>query len=281
MQDEIAKAIAERLRVHPRRRQNASAGRTGARRTSRRTSCYLRGRALLGRRGASIPFALDLFREAVAIDPRLFAGLGRHRRRDHRPGDHRVGVGLRVQDAGDGGSDALDRSSIRRPPPVTPHWHVRRWCTNNNRATAGRNSSARWSSGQVTPWAAAGSRRLLSAMGARRIRAGASPKPAAPSRAIRCPCTRQCSSRVRWLLAGGQNEAIERPRRAVRQDPESLLRVGRWVSRWQRPDSSQTRSQRSKPPPRCRADTRVRSPAWRSSSAMRDSPRRLTRCTGN
>jgi tetratricopeptide (TPR) repeat protein len=68
VQDEIAKAIAERLRV-------TLAGGKDDRLVEQGTTnveayqLYLQGRALLGRRGASIPFALDRFRKAVAIDP--------------------------------------------------------------------------------------------------------------------------------------------------------------------------------------------------------------------
>ena len=68
VQEEIAKAIVERLRV-------SLAGGSDARLVEQGTlnigayQCYLKGRALLGRRGASIPFALDQFRNAVAIDP--------------------------------------------------------------------------------------------------------------------------------------------------------------------------------------------------------------------
>jgi TolB-like protein/cytochrome c-type biogenesis protein CcmH/NrfG len=68
VQDEIAKAIAERLRV-------TLAGGFADRLVEQATTnieayqLYLRGRALLGRRGASIPLALDLFRKAVELDP--------------------------------------------------------------------------------------------------------------------------------------------------------------------------------------------------------------------
>jgi TolB-like protein/Flp pilus assembly protein TadD len=68
VQDEIAKAIAERLRV-------TLAGGKDDRLVEQGTTnveayqLYLKGRALLGRRGASIPFALERFRNAVAIDP--------------------------------------------------------------------------------------------------------------------------------------------------------------------------------------------------------------------
>ena len=68
VQDEIAKAIAERLRV-------TLAGGKDDRLVEQATTnveayqLYLKGHALLGRRGASIPAALDLFRKAVEIDP--------------------------------------------------------------------------------------------------------------------------------------------------------------------------------------------------------------------
>ena len=88
-QDEIAKAIAERLRV-------TLAGGKDDRLVERATTNveayqrYLKGRALLSRRGASIPAALDSFRKAVELDPGYSTGLGWHRRRVHRHGDTRV-----------------------------------------------------------------------------------------------------------------------------------------------------------------------------------------------
>jgi tetratricopeptide (TPR) repeat protein len=68
LQDEIAKAIAERLRV-------TLAGGTDSRLVEQATTnieayqLYLKGYALLSRRGAGIPAALELFRKAVGIDP--------------------------------------------------------------------------------------------------------------------------------------------------------------------------------------------------------------------
>ena len=78
VQDEIAKAIAERLRV-------TLAGGKDDRLVEQATTnveayqLYLKGRALLNQRGASIPPALDLFRKAVEIDPGYslaWAGIG-------------------------------------------------------------------------------------------------------------------------------------------------------------------------------------------------------------
>jgi TolB-like protein/Tfp pilus assembly protein PilF len=68
VQDEIAKAIVERLRV-------TLAGGKDERLVEQATTnveayqLYLKGHALLSRRGASIPAALELFRKAVEIDP--------------------------------------------------------------------------------------------------------------------------------------------------------------------------------------------------------------------
>ena len=68
VQDEIAKAIVERLRV-------TLAGGRDDRLVEQATTnieayqLYLKGRALLDQRGASVPPALDLFRMAVELDP--------------------------------------------------------------------------------------------------------------------------------------------------------------------------------------------------------------------
>jgi len=68
VQDEIAKAIVERLRV-------TLAGGKGDRLVAQATTnveayqLYLRGRALVDRRGASVPAGLDLLRAAAELDP--------------------------------------------------------------------------------------------------------------------------------------------------------------------------------------------------------------------
>ena len=68
VQDEIAKAIAERLRV-------TIAGGKDRRLVEQATvnleayQLYLKGRALVDRRGASVPAGLDLLRAAAALDP--------------------------------------------------------------------------------------------------------------------------------------------------------------------------------------------------------------------
>ena len=68
VQDEIAKAIAERLRV-------TLAGSKDDRLVDQGTTnveayqLYLKGRALLDRRGANVPIALELLQKAVELDP--------------------------------------------------------------------------------------------------------------------------------------------------------------------------------------------------------------------
>jgi adenylate cyclase len=68
VQDEIAKAIAERLRV-------TLAGGNDVRLVEQATTSveayqlYLKGRALVDRRGASVPAGLDLLRQAAELDP--------------------------------------------------------------------------------------------------------------------------------------------------------------------------------------------------------------------
>jgi serine/threonine-protein kinase len=68
VQDEIAKAIAERLKV-------MLAGAKADRLVENGTTdveayqLYLKGRALIDRRGASVPTGLDLLRKAVEVDP--------------------------------------------------------------------------------------------------------------------------------------------------------------------------------------------------------------------
>ena len=109
VQDEIAKAIAERLRV-------TLAGGKDDRLVEQATTnveayqLYLKGRALVDRRGASVPTGLDLLRKAVELDPGYslaWAGIAdaltvmaylRGRAR------------LRVQTAGDGGGETVDRA---------------------------------------------------------------------------------------------------------------------------------------------------------------------------
>ena len=68
VQDEIAKAVAERLRI-------TIAADSDARLVPQATAnieayqLYLKGRALLYRRGASVPIALEQFKKAVELDP--------------------------------------------------------------------------------------------------------------------------------------------------------------------------------------------------------------------
>jgi serine/threonine-protein kinase len=68
VQDEIASAIAGRLRVS----LEAARSESGARQPTQNMAAYqlyLKGRALLYQRGRSIALALDCFKQAVALDP--------------------------------------------------------------------------------------------------------------------------------------------------------------------------------------------------------------------
>ncbi len=68
IQDEIAKAVAERLRVTL---ADSKESRLVERATKNMEAyqLYLKGRALLDRRGASVPTALELLRKAAELDP--------------------------------------------------------------------------------------------------------------------------------------------------------------------------------------------------------------------
>ena len=71
VQDDIARAVADRLKVTLADTPLDRLARLVERGTTDVDAyqCYLRGRALLNRRGPSIPAALELFQQAVAIDP--------------------------------------------------------------------------------------------------------------------------------------------------------------------------------------------------------------------
>ena len=225
VQDEIAKAIAERLRV-------TLAGGNDDRLVEQATTnieayqLYLKGRALLDRRGASIPAGARSVPEGSRTRPRLFAGLGRHRRRVHRAG---VSPGPR---------EALSRnhrrwrrrhgrsSSIPRPRRATPLWRVRPCCTRTTARWRSRSSSERWSSVRVTRWAAAGTRTSISNWARGDFEQGI-------AEARRALDSDPLSAYVTMILgvclftAGRLDEAIDTCRRAIQLDPESF--VARWA----------------------------------------------------
>ena len=68
VQDEIAKAIAERLKVTLAGAKNDRLVENGTTNVDA-YQLYLKGRALLDRRGASVPTGLELLRKAVEVDP--------------------------------------------------------------------------------------------------------------------------------------------------------------------------------------------------------------------
>jgi TolB-like protein len=148
VQEEIAKAIAERLRV-------TLAGGKDDRLVEQGTTnveayqLYLKGRALLARRGPSIPFALDLFRKAVAIDPGYslaWAGVA----------DAITGLAITGSVAGSESKPramaAATRSIELDPTSAAGHTAlaVAALLYENNRTCAKQEFSAPWSSGRVT-----------------------------------------------------------------------------------------------------------------------------------
>ena len=186
VQDEIAKTIVERLRV-------SLAGGKDDRLVEQATKnieayqLYLRGRALVDRRGASVPPGLVLLRAAIELDPGYalawagvadaltvlaYSGAARGSESKHRRWRRRNGR----------------LSSIPHPRCATRHSRVRASYTRTTARWRTRRSSGRWSSVRVTRWAAAGMRTSIS-IGLSATSSGASQKPGGRSTAIRCPRT--------------------------------------------------------------------------------------------
>ena len=225
VQDEIAKAIAERLKV-------TLAGSKDDRLVEQGTTnieayqLYLKGRALLGRRGASIPFALDLFRNAVAIDPGYslaWAGVA----------DAITGLAITGSVAGSESKPQAMAAATRsiELDPTSAAGHTALACRDlvvrkRPRRKRSRSSSERWSSGRVTSWAAAGTRVFYLQWARGEFEQGI-------AEARRALDDDPLSSYLSMLLAcalctaGRLDEAIETARRAVEQDPESF--IARWI----------------------------------------------------
>jgi tetratricopeptide (TPR) repeat protein len=68
IQDEIARSIAERLKITLDGARQERLGRAGTENLEA-YQLYLKGRALLYRRGSAIQRALECFQQAVALDP--------------------------------------------------------------------------------------------------------------------------------------------------------------------------------------------------------------------
>ena len=224
VQDEIAKAIAERLRV-------TLAGGKGDRLVAQATTnveayqFYLRGRALVDRRGASVPAGLDLLRTAAELDPGYsLAWAG-------------IADALTVM-AYSGAPEALSRnhrrwlrrngrsSSIPHPRRATPHWRARPYCSRTTARWRSRSSSERWTSARVTGWAGAGMRTSIS-IGP----AGSTSEAIVEAR--RALDSDPLSAYVTMNLgvclytAGRLLEAIDTCRRATQLDPDSF--VSNWA----------------------------------------------------
>jgi len=223
VQDEIARAIAERLRV-------TLAGGKDDRLVEQATTnveayqLYLKGHALLSRRGASIPAALDLFRKAVEIDPgytSAWAGIA----------DAVTGLAITGSVRGSESKSQAMAAATRsiELDPKSAAGHIALACATllyeNNRAMAkqeferalelrpsyvlGRSWYAlfylQWACGEFEPGIAEARRALDSD----------------PLSAYATFLLGLCLN-----TAGRLDEAIETCRRAVQQDPESF--VARW-----------------------------------------------------
>ncbi len=224
VQDEIAKAIAERLRV-------TLAGGKDDRLVEQGTTnveayqLYLKGRALLGRRGASIPAALDLFRKAVELDPGYslaWAGIA----------DAFTGLAITGSVRGSESKPQAMAAATRsiELDPTSAAGHTALACATllyeNNRAMAKqefeRALELRPSYVLGRCWYAL----FYLPMGPRGVRAGhrrSAPR-ARQRSAVR---VRHDDPRGCLCTAGRLDEAIDTCRRAVQQDPESF--VARWA----------------------------------------------------
>ena len=220
VQDEIAKAIAERLRV-------TLADGKGDRLVAQATTnveayqLYLRGRALVDRRGASVPAGLDLLRAAAALDPDYslaWAGIA----------DALTVTGvLRGSARLESKSQAMAaaKRSIELDPSSAAG-HTALACATllfeNNRAMAKQEFGRALDLTRVTGWAAAGMRTSIS------IGPAASYE-LAIMQARRALDSDPLSAYVTMNLgvclftAGRLHEAIDTCRRAIQLDPDSFV----------------------------------------------------------
>ena len=225
VQDEIAKAIAERLRV-------TLAGGKDDRLVEQATTnieayqLYLKGRALVDRRGASVPTGLDLLRKAVELDPGYslaWAGIADALTVLAYSGAAR---GSESKPAGDGGGETVDRARSRirggphRAGVCDPA--VREQPRDGEagvRASVGAQSELR--DGPLLV------RALLSAIGpAGDFEQGiAEARRALDSDPLSAYVTMNLG--VCLFTAGRLDEAIDTCRRAIQLDPESF--VARWA----------------------------------------------------
>lgn len=219
-QDQIAKAIAERLRV-------TLGGVKDDRLVEQATpnveayQIYLKGRALLTRWGASIPPALDLFRKAVELDPgysQAWAGIAGALTRLAITGCVRGSESKPQAIAAATRSIELD--------PTSAVGHTALACAillyESNRTRA-RQEFERdlGAQSQLRPGPLL-VRALLFAVGSREVRAGhrGSPPRARNRSAV---SLRHHDPRKLSLHCGRMDEAIETARQSVRLDPESFV----------------------------------------------------------
>ena len=254
VQDEIAKAIAERLRV-------TLVGGKDDRLVEQATTnieayqLYLRGRALVDRRGANVPAGLDLLRAAVALDPGYsLAWAG-------------IADALTVLAYGTGaarGSDSKEQAMAAANRAIETRSHigggphvfgvcdpaVREQPPNGEadvRASVGTQPTLR--DGPLLV------RAVLLELGVRGLRAGPRGDPPKRSKSIRYPRTSRCPSGSVCLPRDGWTKRSTPAGGPLSWTPNPSCRAGRSASRLAWLDDSKRRSPRWIRPPRCRDAT--------------------------
>jgi tetratricopeptide (TPR) repeat protein len=272
VQDEIAKAIADRLRV-------TLAGGKDDRLVEQATAnieayqLYLKGRALVDRRGASVPVGLDLLRKAVELDPGYslaWAGVA-----DALTVMAYSGA-ARGSDSKAQAMTAARRAIELEPASAVGHTSLASATLlfENNRTVAkqmyeralelnpGYAMGRCWYAHFYLNWACGDFEKGIAET---RRALDSDPLSAYITMSSGAVCSQPACSMRRSKHAGGR----------VNWTPIHSCRAGRSASRSEWLDGPPRRSQRSKPPPSCRDATRWPSLVWLASSRREDSrPRR-------
>ena len=241
LQDEIAKAIAERLRVTFAGERTDSSNEPPP---TSSISAYLKGRQLALRRGISLPPALELFRKAVALDPDYalaWAGIADAFTAWLSPGPP-------GSESKANAIAAATRSIELIPPPrrAMPRWRAPLSCTRTTARRRSRSSSGRWSSIRTTSWVVAGHApvsswacgKLEQGISEARVALDKDPLSAYVAFTLGPVCARPA----------GRTTLSKHFAGAFNWTPSRSWRDGCSVSRWERLDDSKRLCQRSRPP---------------------------------
>ena len=258
VQDEIAKVIVERLRV------TLAAGKDRlveqATRNIEADQLYLKGRALVDCRGASVPAGLDLLRRAVELDPgyslawagvadalTVLAYSGAARGSDTKPQAMAAAKRSIALDPGSApghtalacavllyeNDRAMARQEFERALELSPNYEMGRcWYAN---------FYLNWARGDYG-------------------RAIAEARRALESDPLSVYATMNLG--VCLFTAGRLDQAIEACRWATQMDPELFVALLGSASHSDSPDDLKRRSPHSRLPQRCRGATRSPSPLW-------------------